>query len=243
MALRDIEVRTWPAIGVVLAIIWLFVQGVKADATSVAAGLLTGLLVGLPVVFVFRRLYVPETRVGRHVRVAPYGVLYVLAFLWEVLTANIDVALRVLRPSMPIHPEVIVLPLRVETDAAVTTIANSITLTPGTVTMDHDEERNALYVHAIDGRDPESVIEPIRTWEDYALVIFSEEKQPSDPAPDFELGRPDGDVTGEEAAEHDTAGDTRDVGSDRTSGANATRGSEHDTTGDTRDAENGGGIE
>jgi len=189
MALRDFETRTWPAVGVVLAVIWLFVRGVRMDPANILGEFLIGLAVGLPVVFVFRRLYVPRTRIGRHLRAAPYGALYVAAFLREVATANIDVAWRVLAPSMPIEPAVIVLPLRVESDAAVTTIANSITLTPGTVTMDYDEEKNALYIHAIDGRDPESVVSPIRTWEDYALVVFSEEKQPGDPAPEFELGR------------------------------------------------------
>ena len=73
---------------------------------------------------------------------------------------------------MPIRPDVIAIPLRVESDAAVTTIANSITLTPGTLTMDHDAATNTLYVHAIAAKDRESVVSPIRTWEDYALVIF-----------------------------------------------------------------------
>jgi len=81
---------------------------------------------------------------------------------------------------------VIEFPLRVETDLAITTIANSITLTPGTLTMDHDDGRNALYVHTIDGRDPEAVVEPIRQWEDYALVIFDERRSPGDPVPDPE---------------------------------------------------------
>ena len=86
---------------------------------------------------------------------------------------------------MPIEPAVIEIPLRVESDLAITTIANSITLTPGTLTMDYDETRNALNVHAIDGRDPAGVVEPIRAWEDYALSIFDEERSPADPAPEI----------------------------------------------------------
>lgn len=85
---------------------------------------------------------------------------------------------------MPINPDVLEVPLRVETDLAITTIANSITLTPGTLTMDYDEERNALYVHAIDGRDRDSVVDPIRTWEDLALRMFDESRDPGDPVPD-----------------------------------------------------------
>jgi multicomponent Na+:H+ antiporter subunit E len=84
---------------------------------------------------------------------------------------------------MPIEPEVMYLPLRVRTDVGVTTIANSITLTPGTVTLDHDPDENALYVHIIDGRHPEEVVEPVRQWEDYALALFDEDLSPDDPAP------------------------------------------------------------
>ena len=93
-------------------------------------------------------------------------------------------AYRVLAPSMPIEPDVIEVPLRVETDLAITTIANSITLTPGTLTIDYDADRNSLFVHAIDGRDHDAITDPIRTWEDYALRIFDEERDPGDPVPD-----------------------------------------------------------
>ncbi|MFW5903376.1 MAG: Na+/H+ antiporter subunit E, partial [Halolamina sp.] len=112
----------------------------------------------------------------------PAAVVYVVLFVKEVVIANLDVAYRVLSPAMPIRPAVIRLPLRVEKDIAITTIANSITLTPGTLTMDYDEDRNALYVHSLYCEDPEDVTAPIRAWEDYALRIFDEDADPSTPA-------------------------------------------------------------
>jgi multicomponent Na+:H+ antiporter subunit E len=175
--------RRWPAVGLGLAVLWLFVRGVELAADAVLGEFLIGLGIGMPVAYVFRRFYLPELDVGARLRGLPYAGVYLVAFLWELLTANLDVAYRVLAPSMPINPEVIEVPLRVESDLAVTTIANSITLTPGTLTMDYDGERNSLYVHAIDGRDPESVVDPIRTWEDYALAIFDEPLDPGDPVP------------------------------------------------------------
>jgi multicomponent Na+:H+ antiporter subunit E len=178
------SLRKWPVLGGVLAVLWLFVRGVPADPSTVLGEVLLGLAVGLPVAALFSQLYTDRTRLGRNLRAAPYAVLYVATFLWELATANVDVAYRVLAPSMPIEPVVIVIPLRVERDGAVTTIANSISLTPGTLSMDHDPETNALYVHAIDGRTPASVVAPVRRWEDYALVIFDEENQPGDPAPE-----------------------------------------------------------
>ena len=174
---------SWPAVGVVLAVLWLFVNGVPLSPGLLAGQFLVGLVLGLPVAYASRRFYWPETDPVRLVRAAPYVTLYVLTFLRVLLVANLDVAYRVLAPSMPIEPAVIEFPLRVRTDVAITTIANSITLTPGTLTMDHDADRNVLYVHAIDGRDPEAVVRPIRRWEEYALAIFDEELKPGDPVP------------------------------------------------------------
>jgi multicomponent Na+:H+ antiporter subunit E len=183
--------RRWPIFGVVLSVLWIFVRGVALTPVRLAEEFLIGLVVGFPVAFAIRRFYGPETQLDRTLRIAPYAALYLAAFLYELLTANVDVARRVLAPSMPIEPAVVEVPLRVETDLAVTTIANSITLTPGTLTMDYDAETNSLYVHSIDATDPEAVLEPIRRWEDYALVIFDEERKPGDPVPPREVS--DGD--------------------------------------------------
>jgi multicomponent Na+:H+ antiporter subunit E len=209
--------RRWPAIGVALAVLWLFVRG--ADPTPLPGGLvviveefLIGLLVGFPTAFALRNFYETEFAVVPSLGSVPYAGLYLVVFLRELITANVDVAYRVLAPSMPIEPDVVAVPLRVESDAAVTTIANSITLTPGTLTMDHDAETNTLYVHAMNCTDPESVLAPIRTWEDYALVIF-EGRDPSTPVPD-RPGRPstdggvrvDGTATGTDTPQN--GGDT-----------------------------------
>lgn len=180
--------RRWPVIGVTLAVLWLFINGTVLTPAGLLGTFLGGLLVGLPVAYVFRRFYTPEVNLRGGLAVVPFAALYVLLFLWELLTANIDVARRVLSPSMPIEPDVVEVPLRVESDLAITTIANSITLTPGTLTMDYNDERNALYVHGITGANEEAVLEPIRRWEDYALLVFDEERKPRDPVPDPDAG-------------------------------------------------------
>jgi len=185
-------VTNWPLLGVAFAVLWLFVRGVTVFAGGelelgpVLGEFIIGLAVGLPIAYLFRRFYSPRYVVSRTPRAVPAAAKYLTVFLWELVTANVDVARRVLSPSMPIEPAVIEVPLRVETDLAITTIANSITLTPGTLTMDYDAERNALYVHAIAGSDPEAVVDPIRAWEDYALVVFDEEREPGSPVPDPE---------------------------------------------------------
>ena len=183
--------KRWLVAGVAFAVLWVLVNGASLTATSLLGTFLVGLAVGLPVAFVFRRLYDEEFDVTRPVTAAPSIVAYALVFVKEIFIANIDVTYRVLAVRMPIEPQVIYIPLRVQTDLGVTTIANSITITPGTLALDHDPDENALYVHIIDGRDPEAVVEPIRQWENYALTIFDEERSPDDPPPEIRVHPPD----------------------------------------------------
>jgi multicomponent Na+:H+ antiporter subunit E len=206
--------RRWPLIGLSLAGLWLFVRGVSPGPTIaetlvlLAEEFVIGLLVGFPTAFALRKFYPREFAVTPSLGSVPYMVLYLVVFLRELITANIDVAYRVLSPSMPIEPDVVAVPLRVESDVAITTIANSITLTPGTLTMDHDAETNTLYVHGINVDDEEALLAPIRTWEDYALVIF-ENRDPSTPVPERDR-RPSADggrVTGPEPDEPDDGGE------------------------------------
>lgn len=177
--------RRWPVNGFVLAVLWLFVRGVPATPVRLAEEFIVGLGVGLVLSWSLRRFYAPDLPLSRSVRVAPYAALYLLVFLKDLLLANLSVARIVLSPSLPIDPVVVEVPLRVQSDAAVTTIANSITLTPGTLTMDYDADNNSLYVHGLAAPDQASIVDPIRTWENYALVIFDEERTPGDPVPDL----------------------------------------------------------
>lgn len=174
--------RGWLVIGVVLAVLWLFVRGVDLAVDAIIGQSLLGLAVGLPIAFVFRRLYAPRFNLGSIAGAVKPALLYLGAFTRELVVANIDVTYRVIAPSLPIYPDVIAIPLRVRTDVAITLIANSITITPGTITMDYDPVENELYVHVIDIRDPEKIMQPIRTWENYALLMFDEELSPDDPA-------------------------------------------------------------
>ena len=77
-------------------------------------------------------------------------VHYLPVFLWEVLKANIDVAYRVMHPSLPINPGIVKVKTNLDTDTALTFLANSITLTPGTMSVDIDRDKGFLYVHWID---------------------------------------------------------------------------------------------
>jgi len=71
-------------------------------------------------------------------------------FLWECFKANLDVAYRVLHPRLPINPGIVKVRSKLTTDTALTFLANSITLTPGTMSVDIDKDNGILYIHWID---------------------------------------------------------------------------------------------
>jgi multicomponent Na+:H+ antiporter subunit E len=62
--------------------------------------------------------------------------------------ANLDVAYRALHPKMPINPGIVKIKTNLKTDSAITALANSITLTPGTMTVDVTDD-GYLYIHWI----------------------------------------------------------------------------------------------
>ncbi|WP_455872589.1 Na+/H+ antiporter subunit E [Rhizobium yanglingense] len=79
-----------------------------------------------------------------------------LLFLKELALSAWTVARTVLRPRMEIRPGIFAFPLTVDRDLEITLLANLITLTPGTLSVDVSEDRRTLYVHALDCADPEA---------------------------------------------------------------------------------------
>mgnify|MGYP002276907912 CR=1 FL=1 len=75
--------------------------------------------------------------------------LYVPFLLWEIVKANVEIAYIVLHPDLPIDPEMVEFDAAVWSALPVTTLANSITLTPGTLTV--DVERQHLIIHTLTG--------------------------------------------------------------------------------------------
>lgn len=82
-------------------------------------------------------------------RRAAFAVRYVFRFLWEMIKANLQVAAIVLHPLRPIKPGIVKIRTDLAKDTAMTVLANSITLTPGTFTVDIDPEARSLYIHCI----------------------------------------------------------------------------------------------
>lgn len=79
-----------------------------------------------------------------------------LLFLYELVLSAWRVAVMVLSPKMDLKPGIFAYPLRVDRDFEITMLANLITLTPGTLSVDVSDDRRTLYVHAIDASNPDA---------------------------------------------------------------------------------------
>jgi len=81
-----------------------------------------------------------------------------LLFIRELIMSAVKVAWLVVQPRLNIRPAIIAYPLTVTTDLQITLLANMITLTPGTLSVDVSADRKTLYVHAIDMESKEDLI-------------------------------------------------------------------------------------
>jgi multicomponent Na+:H+ antiporter subunit E len=107
-------------------------------------------------------------RVGATVRFVGY-------VLWEIVLANISVTRAVLfTPLDRLRPGIVAVPLDLRTDAQITMLANLITLTPGTLSLDVSEDRTTLYVHAIEITSAEDFRRAIKDGFERAVREVSE---------------------------------------------------------------------
>ncbi len=121
-------------------------------------------------------LFVARPRVLKHpLCYWHFFACYLPMFLWECFKANLDVAYRVIHPKLPINPGIVKVKTSLKSDTALTFLANSITLTPGTLSVDIDKEAGILYIHWIDVKatDTEAATEIIvKRFEEILRKIF-----------------------------------------------------------------------
>lgn len=89
---------------------------------------------------------------------------YLLLVVWDIVVANVQVAMIVLfKPRAALRPAFISIPLELKSPEAITVLAGTITLTPGTVSCDLSEGGHALLVHCLHAPDPDSVRDDIKS--------------------------------------------------------------------------------
>lgn len=138
--------------------------------------IIVGLAIAIVVAILTGDMFIMRPQLLQHPRRYWYFFFYYLpVFLWECIKANFDVAYRVLHPKLPINPGIVKVKTKLKTDTALTFLANSITLTPGTMSVDIDRDNGVLYIHWINAKtkDTDTATEIIvRRFEKILEKIF-----------------------------------------------------------------------
>lgn len=150
-----------------LFIIWILLAG--SDIQEIIAGAIIS--------FILTIIFFSKASIFSEFNLTPkaiyYVLIYIFIFSWELIKSNLDVARRVLDPKLPINPGIVKVKTKLSSKLGRIMLANSITLTPGTLTVETDGED--YYIHWIDvtSDDIEEATKLIvRKFEKYLEVSF-----------------------------------------------------------------------
>lgn len=155
-----------PLLTLILAVVWVLLQN-DVTAGMVVFGIILGIIIPW-----MTSIWWPESPQGfRLGKMAIYSMIVIR----DIIVANVQVAWIVLTvPNAKLKPAWIVVPLELKLPEAITLLAGTITLTPGTVSADLSDEGHSLLVHVLHTEDPDGVRDEIKSrYERRLLEIFS----------------------------------------------------------------------
>lgn len=155
-----------PLLSLLLVLVWTMLVN-KFSLGNLILGVIIG--IALPIM---TAAYWP----GRPLVRNPVGVIgYILIVLWDIVVANVQVAAIILfKRRENIHSQWIVVPLDLKSAEAITVLAGTITMTPGTVTALLSADARSLLVHCLHTDDPDAVIADIKSrYESRLKEIFA----------------------------------------------------------------------
>ncbi len=147
-----------------LALVWVLLTG-----SFTGGNFLVGFVFGYLILAFAGR----GGRPARYVRKVPQVLKFALFFLVDLVKANLRVAYDVVTPTHRMRPAVIGIPLALESDGAITLLANLITVTPGTLALDISPDRRTLYIHAMYMDDEANLRAEIKALEQRILELVS----------------------------------------------------------------------
>lgn len=144
-----------PLLSATLVLVWLLLQN-SLDLGN----LLLGIALGLSIPLLTSALWPRPVRIRRWDRVVLYGAIVI----GDIVRANIDVARLILfRRASDLRTRWVSVPLELSSPEAITVLAGTVTMTPGTVSCDLSADGRHLLVHCLDAPDPEQVVREIKT--------------------------------------------------------------------------------
>lgn len=149
---------------VVLALTWMMLT-----ANFSGVNLLFGFILGYAALALVQRHFPLFEGYAQRV---PRFIRFVGFYIWELIKANLRVAKDVAMPEWGIRPGVIGFPLEARTPGEITVVANLISLTPGTLSLDVSDDRRVLYIHAMYLLDEDELMNDLRELERRALEVM-----------------------------------------------------------------------
>ena len=155
-----------PLLTLMLTVVWTLLQN-EVSAGMVIFGLILGIIIPI-----LTSAWWPDRPSGFRMGKM---IIYCLIVIWDIMVANVQVAWIVLtRPNSKLRPAWVVVPLELRQPEAITILAGTITMTPGTVSADLSDAGHSLLVHALDTEDPDAVRDEIKhRYERRLLEIFA----------------------------------------------------------------------
>ena len=155
-----------PFLTLILAIVWMLLQN-EISAGMAVFGIILGIIIPWGT-----SIWWPDTPKGFRLSKM---ITYSFMVIWDILVANVQVAWIVLTvPNAKLKPAWIVIPLELREPEAITVLAGTITLTPGTVSADLSDQGHSLLVHVLHTDDPDAVRDEITTrYQRRLLEIFT----------------------------------------------------------------------
>lgn len=135
--------------------------------------LIVGVIVAIITSIVFHKSFLSDSKKFFQPQRYFWIIIYLIIFIWECVKANIDVAYRVLSPKMPIKPGIVKVKSKLKTNIGKTFLANSITMTPGTITVDIIDDEFFIHWIYVSSSDPKEYSRKILgRFEKYIERIF-----------------------------------------------------------------------
>ncbi len=136
---------------IAMFIFWILLSG---EFTFIL--ITSGIIASLIVAYLSHDIFIGKADIKTETRRVLKFIKYLPWLLWEVILANVEIAYLVLRPKPLIDPQLVRFKPDLKTDLGIVTLANSITLTPGTITVEANREE--FIIHAIWQKSAEGII-------------------------------------------------------------------------------------
>lgn len=148
-------------LNILLAVAWVLLTG-EISAENLIEGLIIGYII----------LWISKSALGgtMYFKKIPKAVGFFFYFIKELIVANLVVAYDIVTPRDHMKPGIIAVPLDAETDMEITMLANLITLTPGSLSLDISKDKKVLYVHALYVDDAEEFRQKIKNGMERRLL-------------------------------------------------------------------------